>query len=244
MKNQYFGDIGDFGKYGLLRFIAKHGISIAVNWYLTMDDQSNDGNIRNYLSKGKDRVFDAELYDALRDMCFHNDKDVSHFAALDIIPCSIYYNSLVEPSPSDLISYEEKRIRRMNWHLKALSACDGASLVFMDPDNGLRDGKPTARKDAAKYAYASEVRDYYVRGQNVVYYCHKGRRNKTQWERAKRIMQGFCPDAKLMGVTYHRGTQRSFIFVIHPEQEKQYNGLLMRFLETNWKEHFTREIIT
>ena len=35
MKNQYFGDVGDYGKYGLLRFIAKRGVTIAVNWYLT-----------------------------------------------------------------------------------------------------------------------------------------------------------------------------------------------------------------
>ena len=39
MKNQYFGDVGDYGKYGLLRFIAKRGVTIAVNWYLTLDDQ-------------------------------------------------------------------------------------------------------------------------------------------------------------------------------------------------------------
>ena len=30
MKNQYVGDIGDYGKYGLLRFLAKHGICIEV----------------------------------------------------------------------------------------------------------------------------------------------------------------------------------------------------------------------
>ena len=36
MKNQYFGDIGDYGKYGLLRFLSMRGITIAVNWYLTM----------------------------------------------------------------------------------------------------------------------------------------------------------------------------------------------------------------
>ena len=50
MKNQYFGDVGDYGKYGLLRFIAKRGVTIAVNWYLTPDDQSNDGHIRGYLT--------------------------------------------------------------------------------------------------------------------------------------------------------------------------------------------------
>ena len=48
MKNQYFGDVGDYEKYGLLRFIAKRSVTIAVNWYLTPDDQSNDGHIRGY----------------------------------------------------------------------------------------------------------------------------------------------------------------------------------------------------
>jgi hypothetical protein len=30
MKNQYVGDIGDYGKYGLLRFLANRGIRIGV----------------------------------------------------------------------------------------------------------------------------------------------------------------------------------------------------------------------
>ena len=38
MKNQYFGDVGDYGKYGLLRHIANNGIKIAVNWYLTWQE--------------------------------------------------------------------------------------------------------------------------------------------------------------------------------------------------------------
>ena len=38
MKNQYVGDIGDYGKYGLLRFLSNHGIIIGINWYLTEDD--------------------------------------------------------------------------------------------------------------------------------------------------------------------------------------------------------------
>ena len=42
MKNQYLGDIGDYGKYGLLRFLAIRGIKIGINWYLTEDDESAD----------------------------------------------------------------------------------------------------------------------------------------------------------------------------------------------------------
>ena len=49
MKNQYLGDIGDYGKYGLLRFLASKGIQIGVNWYLTKNDNSNDGKFKKYL---------------------------------------------------------------------------------------------------------------------------------------------------------------------------------------------------
>lgn len=42
MKNQYIGDIGDYGKYGMLRYLEKSGIKIGVNWYLTENDDSND----------------------------------------------------------------------------------------------------------------------------------------------------------------------------------------------------------
>ena len=53
MKNQYVGDIGDYGKYGLLRFLAGQGIKIGVNWYLTDDDddESADGKFTYYLDR-------------------------------------------------------------------------------------------------------------------------------------------------------------------------------------------------
>ena len=76
MKNQYFGDVGDYGKYGLLRFLSKQGITVAVNWYLTADDQSNDGNIRGYLKKGKNRIYDPELFDVLKEMCERDEKNI------------------------------------------------------------------------------------------------------------------------------------------------------------------------
>ena len=37
MQNRYAGDVGDFGKIGLLRQLAAAGYHIGVNWYLAPD---------------------------------------------------------------------------------------------------------------------------------------------------------------------------------------------------------------
>ena len=243
MKNQYFGDIGDYGKYGLLRFLAGHEVTVAVNWYLTEKDQTNDGNKREYLTKEENLKYDPVLFDVLKKMCAQNKKDVHEFAALGMIPGAKYYDRIVEPVLSTL-TFSEKRSARNQWHQEALAACDGCDLVFLDPDNGLKAGNPTAKKDAMKFVYSTDAADYYERGQDVVYYCHKGRRTDVQWEKAKHIMKEQCPSAVLMGITFHRGTQRSYIFVIHPEREKLYSDLIKVFLETPWNEVFTKEPIS
>ncbi len=242
MKNQYFGDVGDYGKYGLLRFLAKRGVTIAVNWYLTPDDRSSDGNIRGYLENDKNRKYDPDLFDVLREMNNQNEKNVARFAEREMIPGAIYFDALVRPLESEqTLSLTNKRSAREQWHQQALAGCRGQDLVFMDPDNGLRAGAPTARKDAQKFVYASEACSFYEQGQDVVYYCHKGRRTDSQWKKAKRIMRESCPDAAMLGVTFHRGTQRSYIFVVHPDKESFYRNLLTDFLKTEWKECFSEE---
>ena len=49
MKNQYFGDLADYRKYGLLRTLAGAGLSAGVCWMLTPDDDSGHGNNAGYL---------------------------------------------------------------------------------------------------------------------------------------------------------------------------------------------------
>lgn len=70
MKNQYIGDIGDYGKYGLLRFLAQRGLRIGVNWYLTENDDSSDGKFVDYLNKEELRSADPTLFDFLRSIAF------------------------------------------------------------------------------------------------------------------------------------------------------------------------------
>jgi hypothetical protein len=50
LKNQYFGDINDYRKYGLLRLLAGvGGLRIGVAWMLTPDDGCSDGGKTGYV---------------------------------------------------------------------------------------------------------------------------------------------------------------------------------------------------
>jgi hypothetical protein len=52
MKNEYFGDINDYRKYGLLRILQSEGNRrFLVAWMLTPDDGSQDGGFRHYLKQ-------------------------------------------------------------------------------------------------------------------------------------------------------------------------------------------------
>ena len=42
-------------------------------------------------------------------------------------------------------------------------------------------------------------------------------------------------------MTYHRDTQRSYIFMVHPERKETYQKLLKGFLETAWKDCISDE---
>lgn len=234
MKNQYIGDIGDYGKYGLLRFLSQNGIKIGVNWYLSENDEIViDGNINNYLEDDRengDKCYDPELFNLLKRFAFRDDKKVEQLEDNNIIPNAVYYHDVI-PTVSETERKNRKDIRD-NWHNNALKALNGVQLVFADPDNGSAEDYKLIRKNGEKYAGIGELADYYKARKDVVYYCHKARRKQSVWESKMRELESI--GAKNIVLTFHRGTQRSYIFAIHPDHYDNYNDLIKQFLSTNW----------
>ena len=63
MQDRYTGDIGDFGKLGLLRILQSRSLTIGVNWYLTPDeDHNDDGKHTKYLKDESYRKYDEALW--------------------------------------------------------------------------------------------------------------------------------------------------------------------------------------
>ena len=146
MQNRYVGDIGDFGKIGLLRFLLKNKIKrlkIGINWYLTSDEtHNNDGKHIAYLLDGKKNHFlyrecDNALYDELHKIVKPERIDNKTVKAngercvkkLKRLPWSdkvTFFNIFIEGETN-----------REAWFEKSMGELSECSLLFLDPDNGL-----------------------------------------------------------------------------------------------------------
>ena len=231
MKNMYVGDIGDYGKYGLLRYLSMQGILIGVNWYLTKDDESNDGKHISYLNRREERVYDPFVYDALQDIVWCQKRNVCRVEDADIIPHAVFYHEILDTT---IYAWQKRQGIREEWHRRALETLQGAQLVYADPDNGTIGTKRSTSKNAEKFTTLQELADYYNRGQDVVYYCHRARRPDAQWQDKMMELQSVLGNVKIAVLTFRRGTQRSYIFGIHPERYPEYNQRMDSFLETEW----------
>ena len=237
MKNQYVGDIGDFGKYALLRAFIGAGVKVGVNWYLTENDGSTDGKFTDYLNKDKMSRYDPDLFDTLKTIAFKPDKSVFDIQNSGILSDTVLYSELL-----DLKGTAADRGRnRKEWFEKSIKALSDAELIFMDPDNGLLESDDPSKKNAEKYVLPSEIEEYFNRGHNVVYYCHKGRRGFGDWESYKSLMFERIPEAKPTVLTYHKGSQRSYIFLIHEKDFVQYRKIIDKFMAWKRSDVFSEE---
>jgi len=130
MKHQYFGDVNDYRKYGLLRGLSGQGaIQTGVCWMLTGPDGRTDGEMLAYLSKVKEfRPFAPDLFDFLCH-CVHGKKDrrIDCIEAAGLLPATIYH--------SDLLSDDCQTRSAFFAHMFQRFA--NVDLIFFDPDNGL-----------------------------------------------------------------------------------------------------------
>jgi len=164
MKNQYFGDVNDFRKYGLLRALAGAGLSIGVCWLLTEDDARGDGERRRYLTKPSTwRHYDAELYDRLLPLQLGIPRLVTCADKWRLVPGARYFSEVITDNV-------EQRTEYFKTGLLALHRCD---VLFFDPDNGIEvQSTGRGRRGSAKYIYWSELQEAYRHGHSLLVYQH------------------------------------------------------------------------
>lgn len=166
MKNQYFGDINDYRKYGLLRAILRaSGLRTLVAWMLTPDDQRSDGNFVSYLeNSARWSHHDPDLFRHLQEVLAHGvPRHVDLMERSSLLPGAKYCSAVVPDAAED----------RAAWFQALLEQAQGLKLVFLDPDNGLEvKSRPYGRKNSSKYLFWREVEALWASGKSLLIYQH------------------------------------------------------------------------
>ncbi len=261
MQNRYVGDVADFAKHGLLRFLSgttdtarpDPRLRLGVLWYMHHDEKhargnntriSGDGGHIEYLARTPDddrrnyRECDPDLWEKLRDLVFRDARCVHCAEGADILPpATQYFNALLDFPPYMSHQHAAKRARRNAWMDAALEYTRDADLVCCDPDNGIGDTAEMYRKDGPKHTYADDLRAFWGRGQSLVVYHHTGRTNGGA--RDVMIPQGADRIREALGVEpislwFHRGSARAYYVVPQPCHEDALRDRTAQLLASPW----------
>ncbi len=227
MKDQYVGDVGDFGKYGLLRFLLKEGFNLGVNWYHTKNSsKSNDGNVRKYIDRPGDfSDFDPQLFRLLEGVQSEDERRIRNIETRGVLPNTTFFGDILDTE--GMIKWD-KLLTRCRWHERALVKLAGCELIFADPDNGL------STESDEKYVLPNEIEDYFVRGQDVLYYHHRDYSSEDQWLRTVSFMLEYLEDAEALVLTFHPWINRAYVFVVHKDKVERYQEAIDKFLASKW----------
>ena len=238
MQNRYTGDIGDFGKLGLLRQLSRTGLSIGVNWYLTPDETHNgDGRHIGYLKNDTFRICDVQLWSALGEIVDSGNREVSTLERSDILRAT-FYSRMLDFTGTDKT---ERQMLRWEWHNLAMEKLRACDIVFVDPDNGLMvpsaDGTPRSNK----FVLPFELAEYYRAGASVIYYQHKARRPDDFYmvQNRRLIESSAFPQAASLGFKFRTTSQRYFFCLIHEEHVAAFSACVDRITKTPWHQHFS-----
>ena len=261
MQNRYTGDVGDFGKYGLLRHLTGQmetlpstvPMRLGVVWYLYPDESHNDdGKYTGYLSDtpanhSEFRVCDPDLYDAMRHLVEIGNRSVAAVQQNRILPENTMY---YEPSLSfpGRMPRSERESTRADWFEGALQATADADVIFVDPDNSLSDPASginasidPLRKTGPKYVFIADLCRFYERGQSLIVYHHLGRRG-TAVEQTVKVAGSLKSSLDLpslpKSLLYRRGSARAYFIVPQERHRPALERRVTNLLHSPWNSHF------
>src|SRR5438105_10269910 len=100
MQDRYAGDVGDFGKFALLRALSD-GRSLAVLWYRCSGggERNNDGRHISYLKQpNRFRHLDHEVFDAMAGIVLSRQRSLTALEAASLLRGATYHGETVPRS--------------------------------------------------------------------------------------------------------------------------------------------------
>ncbi len=247
MQDRYAGDAGDFGKYGLLRQLARvFDFRLGVVWCLVENENhTNDGRHVAYLDETHAHVYrpcDTELYDGLRRIVSSGRRSVSDIHQSGLLRAgTIFYE---ERLSFDAVDPRDRSTCREDWLRRALASTGSCDVVLLAPDNGLE--VPSVGKysrKGIKYAYYDELESFWGQEQSLVVYQHIDRSAPAGEQirrRTLKIREHIGAEVEVQTLHYHRGTSRLFFLIAQPRHRADFRRGIRTLLASPWSDHFTR----
>ncbi len=257
MQDCYAGDVGDFGKYGLLRALCGDDLRLGVLWYRF--ESCDGGNDVDYLQPPRSDDFERcnpQLFRAMRAIV-QGKRTIAAVEASDALPYgTVCFSQELDITPND--PWGEREQKRSKWLADGFERVTDAQVVFADPNTGLEIPSvgPVAvggsgNNDGRKYAYYHDLQPHWEAGRSIIVYHHSSRSVKGQTveiqveNRMEALRRHFRLSRRqnVMALRYHRGTSRTYLVVPAPEHAERLGERCRAFVESAWgrgkKPHFT-----
>lgn len=235
MKDQYFGDINDYRKYGLLRqIVGISGLRLLVAWMLTPDDGSTDGKFISYLEDpGKWSRHDPILFQKLKDLLGNGVKrQVRLIESTDLLHDAEYFSSHVpDTDPA-----------RRRWLDSLVQRSHSYDFVFLDPDNGLEvKSKAYGKKGSEKYVYWRELKALWDSGKSLLIYQQFIREERLTF--IQRIREAVKVNATGSFVEAFSTPNVVFFMALQPDHQG-FHEAIVNSIQKNWQEQIQHRELT
>ena len=252
MQDRYVGDVGDFGKYGLLRWLTgetgqkpkEQPLQLGVVWWMNNEEKDTGyGGVIGYLSKtprneSKFRACDPCLYLHLKQLVFSDRREVRAVQNSGILPKDTLFSCEELPHVCDgKKDYAIVRNYRKSWLKRARKRMEGASLIFVDPDVGINfHNKSTSDP---KYVTMNELRKLSRCDKSLVVYQSFGRKKHCEqiasW--VNQFKKQFT-ESNILVMRFGTIEPRALIVVIQGDLKPIIGERLKCFARSEWKKHF------
>ena len=144
MQDRYAGDIGDYGKFALLRAMEAQDLKLGVNWYLAKTLPSEIHDDGKYRIPTQYENLDPELSATLnRIFDLREARSVQALENAHLLASNLFVNEAVPRETN----------QREAWHQKALTKLADCDIVFFRP------GQRVEREERqTRFAKESKIR--------------------------------------------------------------------------------------
>lgn len=248
MQDKYAGDVTDFFKFFLLKKVQSIcNKKIGINWYVPSQntinrETSNDGRIINWLNNEEIINLDLELSSKLKNV-ISGERTIAGIE-------DIVFNK------NDFIFFNKPMEADRNyWFNESLKAMNNAEIIFLDPDNGFKEGD-FYKKPSEKHALSTEIKQYYNNGQSIILINFRDRSRQDKYDNKLSFIRHLIDtDIPIRAIRNRNHNVKDFVFIpqrnlinefelVYREMEKYSKFYTIYGINTNYNEFIGYQFTT